>query len=224
MAESELHAEVARQIAALDIRRHHPLIVSDADEVIVRFMAGFERYLDVRGLYFTWRSYRLDGNILGKADDAALTASDIHALLDDFFAAHTDSLEPVAGAAAALGALSGRAQIVVLSNLPLAYRENRRRWLVHHGIDYPLVVNIGAKGPAVRALAARAAAPTCFIDDSPTHHETVARDAGHVLRLHFTADDRLARLVGPAQASHHRAGDWASARAIIEAEFAALGH
>ncbi|MFQ5957977.1 MAG: hypothetical protein ACE5LF_01270 [Alphaproteobacteria bacterium] len=224
MTETDLHDDVANQIAAVPLRRHRPLIVSDADEVLVNFMTGFEGFLSDRGLYFTWESYRLNGNIRRRGADNALERPEIRDLIDAFFAECIDALTPVEGAAEALGALSRRAQIVVLSNVPLAHCHRRRRWLARHGIDYPLVANIGAKGPAVRELAALAAAPTYFIDDSPQNHLTVARDAGHVHRLHFVADARLARLLGPAPESHHRADDWAAARALIEADLAAQGY
>ena len=224
MSETELNDDVASQIAAVPIRRDRPLIVSDADEVLVHFMAGFEDFLASRDLYFTWESYRLSGNIRRRDTDDALEGPEIGGLIEAFFVEYVDVLTPVEGAAEALSALSQRAQIVVLSNVPFAQRERRRRWLARHGIGYPLVANIGAKGPAVRELAARTAAPAYFIDDSPRNHHTVARDAGHVCRVHFVADARLARLLAPAPDSHHRADNWPAARALIEADLAAQGY
>lgn len=224
MKDTILHADVARQIAALTIRRGQPLIISDADEVLVDFMASFERHLNSRRLYFTWESYRLNGNIRRAADHVTLDASEIFRLLKDFFAEHIERLDPVAGAAEALAVLSRRTQVVVLSNVPLDQRERRQRWLARHGLDFPLVANVGAKGPAVRELAARAAAPTYFIDDSPHHHQTVARAAGHVCRLQFVADRRLACLLDPAPDSHHRADEWPALRALIETELDTAGY
>ena len=90
-------------------------------------------------------------------------------------------------------------------------------------MGYPLVANIGEKGPAVGMLAERTAAPIYFIDDSPSHHTSVAREANHVFRLHFVANPRLAKLLDAAPDSHNRADDWPAARTIIEADLAARG-
>ena len=132
-------------------------------------------------------------------------------------------MDTAPGASEALEALSRRAQVVVLSNLPWARRRERRRALTDNGMDYPLVSNTGPKGPAVAALARRAGAPAFFIDDGPNHHESVAASAGAVRRLHMIADRRLARLCAPAPSAHYRVDDWPAARAIIEAELAAAG-
>ncbi len=216
--------EVSRQIAALRIEPARPLIVCDADEVVAEFMSALERYMNRQGLYFTWESYRLNGNIRRTADDSAIERAQVSALIEGFYDACIDSLQPVDGAAAALEALSRRAQIVVLSNLPPGQRARRRRWLDRHGLGYPLVANTGAKGPAVRALAARADAPAFYRDDSAPHPQRVARDAAHVHRLHFVANPRLARLAERAPDCHWRIDGWPAARALIEAELKARGY
>ena len=123
--DTELHADVARQIDQLAILRERPLIISDADEVIADFMTGFEAYLAHRDLYFTWREYRLDGHILRRSDNAAIENAAVGALIGDFFADRVDQLAPVEGAATAIDALSRRAQVVVLSNVPSTERARR---------------------------------------------------------------------------------------------------
>lgn len=216
-------ARVARRIAALDIPRGRPLIVCDVDEVLAAFMADFDVFLGARALYFSYESYRLAGNIRRRDDDNSINGEEIRALIADFFAARTEALAPVPGAAEALRALARRARIVVLSNIPEAQRAARARWLDRHGFAYPLVANSGTKGPAVAELAARAAAPCFFIDDSPRHHRAVAEIAADVRRLHFVADPRLDRLLDPPPECHHRLESWAALRATIEAELAAAG-
>ncbi|MFQ5984953.1 MAG: hypothetical protein ACE5LL_05490 [Alphaproteobacteria bacterium] len=220
---SSLHPEVARQLAALALHPPRPLVISDADEVLVGFFASFESYLVDNGLYFTWESYRLAGNIRCLADDVALVQEEIRALVEAFFAGHIERLVPIDGAQEALAALARRAHIVILSNSPLAQREPRRRSLARHGIDYPLVANIGSKAAAVRRLAEQVTGPVYFIDDSPQHHAEVAEAAGRVRRLHFVAEPRLAQLMGPARHSHRRVESWAAARAFIEEDLAAQG-
>ena len=215
--------DVFEQIEALPLEARRPLIVTDADEVLFVFMADFEQYLDEHGHYFDWRSYALLGNVRRRSDDGAVDWDMTRRLLDGFFDARTESMDVAPGASESLATLNRRAQIVVLSNLPHTRRPERSRALELSGMDYPLISNEGPKGPAVHALAARVEAPVFFIDDAPTHHESVAEHADAVRRLHMVADSRLARIV-PAADSHHRVDDWPGARAIIEAELSAAGY
>lgn len=206
---------VVRQIDGLALTPDRPLLVTDADEVLFMFMEGVERHLSACGLYFDWSSFALSGNIRRQSDDQPVTKEEQHQILLDFFAGHTELLDPVEQAAETLQRLSARAQIVVLSNVPIPHREARIRALQAHGMAYPLIANIGAKGPAVRALAAMAGRPVLFIDDIPRNHGSVRQDAPDVHCIHFVADRRLAALLGPAADAHHCAADWAGIERII---------
>lgn len=212
-----LPAAVAAQIEALALTAGRPLLIADADEVLFYFMRGLERFLESRQLYFDWRSYALYGNIRRRQDDSPMAAEELHPLLQDFFAEATELLEPVDGAAAALAQLADQAQIVVLSNVPIAARAARARALARHGMAFPLIANSGLKGPAVAALIRRVAAPTIFVDDIPHNHASVAQAAPEAHRLHFVADPRLAALLGPAPDCHHRAKTWEEIRDHIAA-------
>ncbi len=221
--EKILHVEVERQLQALAFEPDRPLIIADADEVLVAFMAGLERYLEANGLFFDWASYALTGNIKRREDEVALEHEDVQQLLLGFFDRHAHELDPVPGAAKALEALAERCQIVVLTNVPSAHREARQRSLSESGMDYPVIANIGSKGPPVRFMADRVQAPIVFLDDIPRNHSSVARDAEKVHRVHFVADPRLARLLGPAEDSHYRSDDWRDAGAYIDRFLAAAG-
>lgn len=208
--------EVLRQLSSLTLERHRPLIISDADEVLFAFMAGFERYLEEEGFYFDWRTYALAGNIRHRCSEEPLDAAEVPPLLARFFAARTEALDPVPGAAEALASLTRRgAQVIVLSNLPMSQVPARRRALAAHGMDYPLIANSGAKGPAVRHLASQVQAPVVFIDDIPRHHRSVRQAAAETFCLHFVADPRLARLLGPAPECDCRADRWPEALAAV---------
>lgn len=223
LSASELHPEVLEQIAAITIDPARPLIISDADEVIFAFIRGLERYLHRHDLYLRLESFALTGNIRDRKTGEALSREGVHDRLEGFFAAETLTLEPVDGVTAALGALSARAQILVLSNLPLPQREARQRALAQHGMDYPLIANIGAKGPAVAALVAGLKAPAFFLDDLPHNIESVAEMAQQVTRIHFVADHRLAELIEKADHAHARIDDWPAARSFIEADLSGKG-
>lgn len=211
-----IHPDVLAQLDELDLDAATPLIVSDADEVLIEFMVALESYLERNGMFFDWSSFALSGNIRRRDDDSTVDREVVKGHLEKFFAAHAHEMKPVPGAAEALAGLSQRAQIVILTNVPMAQREARRRSLAGHGMDYPVIANIGGKGAPVRHMAERVEATVFFLDDIPRNHTSVALAAERVRRLHFVADPRLAEMLEPAEDSHYRADDWPSARAIIE--------
>lgn len=208
---------VRRQIEATPVARDRPLLVCDADEVLLQFLAGLEAFLEERGLYLDLASYALTGNIRERTSGEALAADAVQRLLEAFFVERTGRLEPVPGAAEALAALAGDWQILVLSNVPPGKRQLRAETLARHGMPYPVIANAGLKGPAVALLAAQTRGPVVFVDDIPKNIDSVAELAGHVVRLHFVADPRLARLIGRAGTAHARHDDWPAARAFIAA-------
>ena len=84
-------------------------------------------------------------------------------------------------------------------------------------MDYQVVANQGLKGPAVARLAERVDAPVAFLDDIPHNIASVARAHEPTRRVHFIADERLAKLIPPAEHSHHHTTQWDEARAYLEA-------
>ena len=212
-----LHEDVLPQIDALDLERGKPLIVSDCDEVLMQFIAGLELYLETQGLWLDLKSFALTGNIRRRDTNEAVPAAGMPELLKNFFASSTHSLIAVPGAAEALRALSARAQIVVLTNVPFPEKETRGRSLAGQGMAYPVVANKGLKGGAVKRLAERVEAPVIFLDDLPHNIASVAAAHAPTHRVHFIADPRLARLLGPAEQSHFHTTDWRAAHDFISA-------
>lgn len=200
------------QLATLSLVSGRPLVIVDADEVLFHFMQGFERYLETQGCAIALNSFALAGNIRRVADDVVLGQADVGAMLANFFVDHTETLDPVPGAAEALADLSRSMQVVVLSNLPLAQAPARRRALLSAGMDYPVVANTGSKGGAVRRLTDLAAAPVAFVDDIPNHHGSVRRAVPDAFCVQFVADPRLAALVPRAPESDLFAADWPEIR------------
>jgi hypothetical protein len=191
-----------------------PLVITDADEVILRFVEGLDRFLRAKGLYLDLSTYRLFGNVKRLDDNTPVLDVEVTALLDEF-RKDLDSLELVEGAHDALGRLMPRADIVVLTNITPDQAPPRLKNLASFGLDLPLVTNHGLKGPAVKALAARAGRPAFFIDDIPQHLTSAAEHAPDVLRIHLIGDDRLKSLMPPAGDAHHHADSWQDAAAFI---------
>ena len=213
-------AEFSLGAALPRIARGHPLVIVDADEVILQFVAGFDRFLRERGLFLDLSTYRLHGNVKRLDDRSAVLDVEVTALLEEF-RSDLDWLEAVEGAQDALAALTGSASIAVLTNISPAQAGPRIRNLTTLGLDLPLIANSGLKGPAVRDLANHAGALTFFIDDIPQQLASVAEHAPNVVRVHLIGDERLKPLLAPSPHAHHYAQDWVSAEAFIRARLKA---
>jgi len=203
-----IHVDVLPQLVDIQIEHNRPLIITDADEVLFNFMQGMELFLAENDMFFDWQSFALHGNIKNKSDETAVEAENIPVLLDQFFNEYAHRLPAVDGAADTLARLSEHAQIVVLSNVPPKYAHKRLAGLKQANMDYPLIANVGPKGHVVRHLTQNLERPSFFIDDIPTNHGSVRKHAEHVHRLHYIADERLAKLLGPAEHSSARLDSW----------------
>ncbi|MFQ5535310.1 MAG: hypothetical protein ACE5EM_10880 [Sphingomonadales bacterium] len=219
-----VHKDVSAQLDELALVTDRPLIVTDADEVLFRFLSCFEVFLHGRELYLDLASFALTGNVRRRVDDQPVDGAEIPVLLGQFFNDHAEHIPPVPGAADALAVLSRKVQIVVLSNIPLTQKPARLRGMEKCDMNYPLIANLGGKGGAVAAMADRVDAPVFFIDDLPQQIRSVAIAAEDVRLVHFVADQRLAALLEPATDCHHRSDDWAIARCYIENELNVLGY
>ena len=122
----------------------------------------------------------------------------------------------------ALAELAGVADIVVLTNLGDHCREPRIAQLAAHGISHRVECNQGGKGdPVARLVAEYSPSVTVFVDDLAVHHESVAKHAPQVFRLHMISEPSLAPNVAPAPFAHARIDDWLEAKAWIAERFAA---
>ena len=209
-----LSEEISNQIETLELDPDRPLVISDADEVLLQFMRQFEIYLDRCDMWIDLSSFRLQGNIKYKGSDEAVDMTNRN-IIDDFFAAETLNFSPVEGAAEALNALSKEAQIIILTNLPLAQKSERQINLSKHGMDYPVIVGSGLKGPAVKSLGEKINAPLFFLDDIPHNINSVAEYVPTSGRIHMIADPRLSKLIGAAEGASARIDQWQEAQAWI---------
>ena len=206
-----LSEEISNQIETLELDPDRPLVISDADEVLLQFMRQFEVYLDRNDMWIDLSSFRLQGNIKYKGSDEAVDMTNRN-IIDDFFAAETLNFSPVDGAAEALTALSKEAQVIILTNLPIAQKNERQINLSEHGMDYPVIVGSGLKGPAVKSLGDKINAPLFFLDDIPHNINSVAEYVPMSGRIHMIADPRLSKLIGAAEGASARIDQWQEAQ------------
>ena len=206
--EHGLDDALVERLRALPVRPGVPLLAVDADEVLVYLADHLARYLEGIGYRMQLTHYQLEGSIFPQGSDVPVPFDDCLELIDRFFDDETLNQQAVDGAAEALARLSAAAQVIILTNVPAHAGEMRRENLAALGMGYPLVVNAGGKGRALSWLRARAEAPVVFIDDSPKQHESAARRAPEVTRVHFVGASHLRRILPLSSEAHHRVEDW----------------
>ncbi len=191
----------------------------DVDEVVVHFLKGLEGWLDRNGLWLDPASFALNGNIKHKHDNQPLSEDLVGPAIMSFFEELTHSLEAIEGAVPALQALANQGEIVMLSNLPSQFKQERISNLASHGLTFPLVTNSGPKGPAIAAIAAQHVAPVVFIDDHTGYLKSAAEHLPGANLVHFMQDERFGRHVTQQDYIHYRTDNWPDARRHIEAVF-----
>ncbi|HYE47048.1 MAG TPA: hypothetical protein VEA44_14900 [Caulobacter sp.] len=202
---------------AVPVDPDRPLLIVDVDEVLAHFMKGFGTFVARQGYEMRIDRFALFQNIYRCGEDACIDMLTGRQLFDDFFAHGADDLEPVEGAAAALERLAAEMSVVILTNAPDHGRRARMGWLTTHGLDYPMIINSGLKGPIVRDLAARTSGPVGFIDDLLPNLESVAESAPAVARFQMVADERLRSYAPIIPEKHHWADDWTAMEPAVRA-------
>jgi hypothetical protein len=199
-----------------------PLLITDCDEVLLHMVRHFGVWLDeAHDIEFDLSNHDWS-RAMRPRDGRALTPEAMWNYLDGFFPAEMARQTLVPHAREALAALAEVADIVVLTNLQDHCQSHRVAQLAEHGIVHRVECNQGGKGrPVARLVQEHGASVVVFVDDLPQHHESVARAAPQVHRLHMVSEPAMAPHVPPAPHAHARIDDWRDARAWIEARFAA---
>jgi hypothetical protein len=190
-----------------------PLLISDCDEVILHFVSHFAEWVDeAAGLAFALDAPGFSGALRSK-DGQVVPKERVWPLLDLFFEREMHRQNVVPGAAAALAEIGRHADIVILTNIGDDYQANRVAQLEAFDIRHRVLCNRGGKGrPVVDLIAEMKPSATVFVDDLAVHHESVAKHAPEVWRLHMVAEPRLARHTPPAPHAHARIDAWAEAQ------------
>lgn len=197
-----------------------PLLISDCDDVLLHFGRHFAEWLqEAHGLTFILDSPGF-ADALRDRDGRPVGRERIWPLLDSFFAAEMHRQHIVPGAAEALQAIGEVADIVILTNIGDEHHANRLVQLERFHIRHRVLCNSGGKGrPVSELIAELAPAVTVFVDDLAVHHESVARHAPDVWRLHMIAEPSLASISPASPFSHARIDHWPEAAEWILARF-----
>ena len=178
-----------KQISKLNIDPNLPLMIFDADEVLVHFAEPFAIYIKKHNHRLHLTGYRLD-NAIKKADtDEVADPDTAKDLVWGFINEETKSQPAAKGAPQALKKLQAYAQIIILSNVPNSVHDDRVANLKSLNMDYPLISNEGMKGPAVKEILRNHKAQSFFIDDNPYQVESVYNDNQQTVCVHFSVCD-----------------------------------
>ena len=200
-----------------------PLLITDCDEVLLHMVKHFGVWLgDAHAIDFELGAGDWSGRMRRRDGGGPLTTEEMWEKLGGFFPAEMARQTLVPHAREALASLAEIADIVVLTNLHDVCRQPRIEQLAAFGIDHRVECNQGGKGgPVARLVEEYDASVTVFVDDLAVHHESVARHAPGVHRLHMVSEPELAPHIPAAPHAHARIDDWPRAQAWIVDRFAA---
>jgi hypothetical protein len=201
---------------------NRPLLITDCDEVLLHMVTHFAEWLDeAHDLAFDLKAPGFR-EALRDRSGAAVPADRVWPLLDQFFTGQMHRQNIVPGAAEALARIGEQADIVILTNIGDEYEAGRVEQLERFAIRHRVLCNRGGKGPPVAELVARMQpSAIVFVDDLAVHHESVAKHAPQVWRLHMIAEPLLAAHTPAAEHAHARIDDWAEAVEWVESRLAA---
>ncbi len=204
------------EIDALDLSTTRPIIICDVDEVIFHFLEGLEDHLHENECWLDAASFALNGNIKQKSSNEPVSHQRVGELLFGFFDQSAHLLKPIKGAQQALQTLSSTCDIVLLTNLPRDYYDQRKENLIRDGFDYPLVLNRGGKGHAVTRINQYGGRPTFFLDDSPANIQSVATAAPETVLIHFMQDERFRKVLPVLPEAALQPENWTQTKVFIE--------
>jgi hypothetical protein len=167
--------EARAQIEALETGTR-PLIISDIDEVVLNFVQPLKDYLDHHGFVLRTETYQLTGNVFRKGSDEPTPGPEVFKMLSNFFVTQAEWQDLVEGALPALNRLNEHFDVVLLTAMPHAYRQERISFMREIGVSFPILTVESDKGHSVAHLA-KGRPGVVFIDDLAHNHVSVFEHA-----------------------------------------------
>ncbi len=217
--------ETQKFIDALTIDPNKPLIISDADEVIFELFGHLFKYFDEYGFDFRGESlvgFEIMNHLYCHKSGETIKIDLFHKIMADFFEHHGATVPFVENAYKNLTYLSSYCQIIILTNAPHSYRDDRIEIYNRQGINFPIITNIGNKYAAVKKLTEHHVAPVFFIDDSPEHHLAILENLDDVNCIHFIGDKEYAKLVANVENADFISTCWHEVRHYIDRKLASF--
>ena len=185
-----------QQIKKLNIKSNIPLVIVDADEVIVHFAKPFVLFLKKRGFLLELNGYTLSDSIKKIETNKIIKSTKSQKLVIDFIKKETKKQPLTKGALQSLNFISNFAQVIILTNVPQYAYEDRILNFKNYNISFPVIINEGPKGPAI------------FIDDNLSQIESAEEFVPKIYRFHFTGCELVQRLLPKSLAATHNPKSW----------------
>jgi hypothetical protein len=199
-----------------------PLLITDCDEVLLHMISHFAEWIDeAHDFVFALEKPGFADAVRYKDSGEPVPPEKVWPLLDGFFDSEMHRQNIVPGAVEALTRIGETADIVILTNIGDQYEAGRVEQLERFDIRHRVLCNRGGKGrPVVELMEELRPSVAAFVDDLAVHHESVAKHAPEVWRLHMIAEPRVAAHMPPAPHAHARIDDWSIATGWILERFA----
>lgn len=199
----------------LNINRNLPLLICDADEVLFEFMLSFDEFLIQHNMYFSYSSFKLNGNILDKNSNHAIDSSNIPSIISKFFSIYAIKMPLIKGAKSTLKELSKVMNIVILSNIPKDYASNRIKCLKDNDMNYQFISNNGSKANKCMELEKLTDKNVFFIDDLPNQLSSVKNNCKNIITIHFLQNKKLLRIIPEVKNCDYKTNNWRNIKQII---------
>lgn len=193
-----------------------PLLILDADEVLLYFAIPFSNFLEKNGWELKLTDYRLDNAIFSKKDRKLASEEMYKVLINKFIEEETYNQPAIADAIKELNQIKKIAQIVILSNVPQRFEKDRIFNLKKNNLNYPLICNEGCKGKALRVLSKKTQKKVIFVDDNPYQIKSAAKDAPKIIRIHFTICDLVKSVMPKSEYANYEPKNWKELSTIIK--------
>ena len=200
---------------SLNINPNLPLLISDADEVIFEFMESFEEYLLSNSMYFSYKSFKLNGNIYNQETNKPIDSANIPIIISNFFQEYAIKMPLIKGAKNILEKLSKVMNVIILSNIPKNYAADRIQCLKDNNMNYAFISNEGPKNIKCLELQKLTNKKVFFIDDLPNQISSVSNYCKNIITIHFLQNKKLLKIIPEVKDSDYNVNNWGSILKII---------
>jgi len=199
----------------IKINKDLPLLICDADEVIFNFMDSFDKFLNSKDMYFSYNTFKLNGNIINKSNNQAISNNKIPTLISNFFKNNTLDMPLIKNAKEVLSELSKKLNVIILSNIPQSSAVDRIKCLKKNNMHYIFLSNEGPKNTKCLELEKLTNKKVFFIDDLPNQISSVSNSCKNIITIHFLQNKKLIKIIPEVKNCDYKVNNWISIKNII---------
>ncbi|MDG2001271.1 MAG: hypothetical protein P8J46_05750 [Alphaproteobacteria bacterium] len=192
-----------------------PLLICDADEVIFNFMDSFDEFLNINNMYFSYETFKLNGNILQKKNNMPINSNEVPKIISNFFEHYTMKMPFINNSKEVLKELSYRINIIILSNIPKTSSLDRINYLKKNDMHYTFICNEGPKNIKCIELEKLTNKNVFFMDDLPSQIVSVNNSCKNIITIHFLQNKKLIKIIPEVKDCNYKVNNWNDVKKII---------